>query len=111
MLAVVALILTCVLKQILDAKVSPPPWISSSVSMILSSKVGQILLLSILDPKASAWLEESADDNSDLVNSQTPKKSTWAYVTIILGWISFISFLLIYIIMLALFLHVPHLAA
>ncbi|KAK0158787.1 hypothetical protein PV328_009740 [Microctonus aethiopoides] len=90
MLAVVALILTCVLKQILDAKVSPPPWISSSVSMILSSKVGQILLLSILDPKASAWLEESADDNSDLVNSQTPKKSTWAYVTIILGWISFI---------------------
>ncbi|KAK0163032.1 hypothetical protein PV327_006745 [Microctonus hyperodae] len=77
-LAVVALILTCVLKQILDAKVSPPPWISSSVSMILSSKIGQIFLLSILDPKASAWLEESADDNSDLVNSQTPKKSTWA---------------------------------
>lgn len=106
-LATLALMLTCLMKRMIELETSPPAWVTSYVSLILASKPGQILLLSILDPRASARIEEDADDNNDLVGNQTPKKTTWNYVIIILGWVSFLSYLLTYSIMFGILFHVP----
>lgn len=97
------LILTVLLRELRTLTTAAPSWVSSSTSFVLQSKVGQLLLLSILDPKASAFLETSADDNDDLVNADK-KDTTWDYVTLLLGWLAFISVFFTYLIMLALFL-------
>ncbi|XP_058803963.1 5-hydroxytryptamine receptor 3A-like [Phymastichus coffea] len=103
LLVAFTLVLTVLLRELRTFTTPAPKWLSSSTSFLLQSKVGQLLLLSILDPKASAFLEVSADDNADLVNTKK-NDATWNYVTLLLGWFAFISTFFTYLIMLALYL-------
>ncbi|XP_072764597.1 uncharacterized protein [Anoplolepis gracilipes] len=96
------LILTNILRHLQELTTEPPTWISASTTSILRSRIGQILLVSILDPAVTAKIEIDADDNTDLVQSATSsKKSPWRYVVILVGWIAFLSVLLAYIILLS----------
>ena len=99
-MASLALILTFVLMKLQNKTTAPPNWITSSTIFILRSKVGQILLLSVLDPKASAGLECDADDNSGLVREDS-KTQPWTHVTVLLSSLSFGIFFFTYLIMYA----------
>ncbi|KAF7990748.1 hypothetical protein HCN44_000553 [Aphidius gifuensis] len=104
LLALMSLILTCIFRYIVELKKPLPNWLSTHVSSLLTSKAGQIFLLSVLDPKASAvFNDDNDDDNNELVNSSN-KKTNWNYFVILLGWLSFITFSLIYIIMYTLYI-------
>ncbi|XP_011137432.2 5-hydroxytryptamine receptor 3A [Harpegnathos saltator] len=99
-MALFVLILTNILRQLQELTTPPPAWISSATTSLLRSRVGQILLISILDPAVTAKIEIDADDNADLVQSNS-KKSPWSYVTVLVGWLAFSAILLTYIVLLA----------
>ncbi|CAK9824062.1 5-hydroxytryptamine receptor 3A [Anthophora retusa] len=98
-LATVALILTSVLRHVQELTAEAPCWLSSVTITILRSRVGQVFLASILDPRASARIETNVDDNAQLV-SFDKQKTTWRYTSILIGWLAFISVFLVYVIML-----------
>ncbi|XP_014477571.1 PREDICTED: neuronal acetylcholine receptor subunit alpha-2-like [Dinoponera quadriceps] len=99
-LASFVLILTNILRQLQELTTAPPLWISAATTSLLRSRVGQILLISILDPAVTAKIEADADDNADLVQSNS-KKSPWSYVIVIVSWLAFSSVLFSYIVLLA----------
>ncbi|XP_031777433.1 proton-gated ion channel subunit pbo-6 [Nasonia vitripennis] len=105
------MVLTVLLRELHALKSPAPEWLSATTSSILRSKVGQLLLLSILDPKASAFLEISADDNNELVDGDGEDRSksesntsTWSYVALIIGWVAFVLIFFAYIVMLSMYL-------
>ncbi|XP_046142321.1 neuronal acetylcholine receptor subunit alpha-6-like [Osmia bicornis bicornis] len=102
-LAAFSLILTSILRHVQELNTDAPAWLSSVTISILKSRVGQVFLISILDPKVSASMERNTDDNTNLVSFDR-KESTWKYTSILIGWIAFFSVLFVYVIMLALFL-------
>ncbi|XP_011308124.1 neuronal acetylcholine receptor subunit alpha-5 [Fopius arisanus] len=97
-LSTLILILSCWLQNLLKSKREVPVWLVSQVSVILTSKVGQVLTINIMDPKGSALLQDDADDNSGLVNSQ-PKNSNWENVVTVIGWLLLFTFGFTYFIM------------
>ncbi|XP_015109583.1 acetylcholine receptor subunit beta [Diachasma alloeum] len=97
-LSSLVLILSCWLQKLLEWKREVPVWLASQVSVVLTSKVGQVLSINAMDPKGSALLEDDADDNSGLVDSQ-PKKSNWENVVTVIGWLLLFSFGFIYFVM------------
>nr|XP_012150626.1 PREDICTED: neuronal acetylcholine receptor subunit alpha-6-like isoform X1 [Megachile rotundata] len=102
-LATFSLILTSLLRHMQELNTDAPVWLSSTTATILKSRVGQIFLVSILDPKVSATMEMNADDNTNLV-SYDKKESTWKYTSILIGWLAFFAVLFTYVIMIAVFL-------
>ncbi|KAL6429106.1 hypothetical protein ACFW04_008112 [Cataglyphis niger] len=94
------LILTSILRHLQELTTEPPTWISIGTTSILRSRIGHILLVSILDPAVTAKIEIDADDNTDLVQSSN-KKSPWRYVIVLVGWFAFLSVLLAYIVLLS----------
>ncbi|CAD1472741.1 unnamed protein product, partial [Heterotrigona itama] len=102
-LAAFSLILTSILRYLQQLNTEVPTWISLTTVSILKSRVGQIFLVSILDPKVSARIEMNADDNTNLM-SLDKKESTWRYTSILIGWLAFLSVSLVYVIMLIIFL-------
>lgn len=98
-IALFALILTSILRQLQELTSEPPVWLSAATTSILRSRVGQILLVSILDPAATAKIEIDADDNADLVQSSN-KKSPWRYVIVLVGWLAFSCVVLAYAVLL-----------
>ncbi|XP_076237953.1 nicotinic acetylcholine receptor beta2 subunit [Calliopsis andreniformis] len=102
-LATFSLMLTNILRCIQQLKVQAPVWISSASISIFNSRIGQVLLMNILDPHISARMELYADDNTILVTS-TERSGTWKYISILIGWFAFTSILFVYIIMLVLLL-------
>ncbi|KAK2576813.1 hypothetical protein KPH14_005448 [Odynerus spinipes] len=104
-LACFTLILTSILRHLLELNAETPTWIAARTSTIVKSKVGRILLISILDPKASAELETEAEDNTTLVSSKKNEVS-WKHVVMLLSWINFLCILLAYTIML--FMYFPN---
>ncbi|XP_076621652.1 nicotinic acetylcholine receptor beta2 subunit [Colletes latitarsis] len=103
LVAAFSLILTSILRHLQELTIDAPVWISSISVFILKSRVGQIFLVSFLDPKVSARIELNADDNTNLV-SHNRKESTWRYTSILIGWLAFLSILFTYIILLVVFL-------
>ncbi|XP_036143708.1 neuronal acetylcholine receptor subunit alpha-9 isoform X2 [Monomorium pharaonis] len=101
-LATFALILTSVLRHLQELTTEPPVWISAGTTSILRSRVGRILLVSILDPAVTAKIEADVDDNTDLVQSNS-EKSPWKYIIVLIGWLAFLSTLLTYIILLSMY--------
>ncbi|XP_011171071.1 neuronal acetylcholine receptor subunit alpha-2 [Solenopsis invicta] len=99
-IATFALILTSILRYLQEVTTEPPVWISASTTSILRSRVGRILLVSILDPAATAKIEIDVDDNTDLVQSNG-KRSPWKYIILLIGWLAFLSAVLAYIILLS----------
>ncbi|XP_011879779.1 PREDICTED: neuronal acetylcholine receptor subunit beta-3-like [Vollenhovia emeryi] len=99
-IAVFALILTSMLRHLQELTTEPPVWISAGTTSILRSRIGRILLISILDPAATAKIEADVDDNTDLVQSNS-KRSPWTYITVLIGWLAFLSVLLAYIVLLS----------
>lgn len=95
-----ALILTNILRQLEEWNTDPPVWISAATAFVLRSRVGQILLVSVLDPVATAKIEADADDNTDLVRSDS-KRSPWKYVTVLVGWLAVVGVFLAYVALLA----------
>ncbi|XP_063977285.1 neuronal acetylcholine receptor subunit alpha-2-like [Diachasmimorpha longicaudata] len=97
-LSFVVLVLTCWLQKILEWKGEVPTWLASKIHVVLTSKVGKILSINVLDPKGSALLEDDADDNSTLVDSQ-PVNPKWENVVTVMGWFFLFSFGFIYFVM------------
>ncbi|XP_043527050.1 acetylcholine receptor subunit beta-like [Frieseomelitta varia] len=102
-LAAFSLILTSILRYVQQLNTEAPTWITLTTVSILKSRIGQIFLVSILDPKVSARIEMNADDNTNLV-SLDKKESTWRYTSILMGWLAFLSVSFVYAIMLIIFL-------
>lgn len=103
--ASVALLMTVVLRQMKETSISAPVWLTSTTSVILTNRVGQFLLLTTLDPKASATLE-AADDNAGLVqpNSSSTRPSSadseaWHHFATLLDRLFFAAAILVYFIM------------
>ncbi|KAL0108460.1 hypothetical protein PUN28_015184 [Cardiocondyla obscurior] len=99
-IATFALVLTSILRQMEQLSNEPPAWISAGTTTILRSRIGRILLISILDPAATAKIEADVDDNTDLVQSNN-KRSPWKYIVVLIGWLAFLSALLAYIVLLS----------
>lgn len=102
-LAFIALLLTIILREMENLKRSPPKWISATATAVLRSKIGQILLLTVLDPKASAGIEFEAEDTSGLVNADR-KEPAWGYLSILIGWLSFLLVFFVYVVLYAVFM-------
>ena len=103
-MAAFSLILTSILRHLQQLNTDAPAWVSSGTVLILKSRVGQILLMSTLDPKVSAKMQLlNADDNTNLV-SPNKTDSTWRYISILIGWLALFSIFLVYVIMLGVFL-------
>lgn len=102
-IATFALIVTSILRQLQELTTEPPTWIAAGTTSILRSRVGRILLVSILDPAATAKIEADVDDNTDLVQSNmgNSKRSPWRYIIVLIGWLALLSALLAYIILLS----------
>ncbi|XP_071647195.1 5-hydroxytryptamine receptor 3A-like [Temnothorax longispinosus] len=99
-IATFALILTSILRHLQELTTEPPMWISAGTTSILRSRFGRILLVSILDPAATAKIEVDVDDNTDLVQSNS-KTSPWKYIIVLIGWLAFLSALIAYIVLLS----------
>ncbi|XP_068975849.1 acetylcholine receptor subunit beta-like [Bombus flavifrons] len=102
-LATFSLILTSILRYMHEINTEAPAWISVTTVKVLKSRIGQIFLLSILDPKVSATIEMNVDDNTNLV-SPNKKESTWRYTSVVIGWLAFLTVLFTYVILLIIFL-------
>ncbi|XP_033178680.1 neuronal acetylcholine receptor subunit alpha-5, partial [Bombus impatiens] len=102
-LATFSLILTSILRYMHEINAEAPAWISVTTVKVLKSRIGQIFLLSILDPKVSATIEMNVDDNTNLVSSNK-KESTWRYTSVVIGWLAFLTVLFTYVILLIIFL-------
>ncbi|XP_012521971.1 5-hydroxytryptamine receptor 3A [Monomorium pharaonis] len=102
-LATFALILTSVLRHLQTLTIEPPVWISTGTTSILRSRVGRILLVSILDPVVTSKLEVDVDDNTDLVQSVS-ERSSWKYIIVLIGWLAFLSTFFAYVILLSMYL-------
>ena len=76
-------------------KQTPPIWVNSVTCFIFKSRLGQTLILSILDPKTSILTEDSSEANKDL-RSHKRKNVTWKYVILLINWLALISIFLIY---------------
>ncbi|XP_035733023.1 neuronal acetylcholine receptor subunit alpha-6-like isoform X1 [Vespa mandarinia] len=101
-LACFTLIITSILRHLLELTTETPTWIATRISTIVKSKIGRILLVSILDPKASAELETEAEDNANLVISKK-NEVTWKHVVMLISWINFLCILFIYIILISIY--------
>ena len=99
-IATFTLIVTSILRHLQELTTEPPMWISTVTTSILRSRVGQILLISILDPAVTAKIEADMDDNTDLVQSNS-KRSPWKYIIVLIGWLAFLSIFLAYIVLLS----------
>ncbi|XP_024893177.1 acetylcholine receptor subunit beta-like 1, partial [Temnothorax curvispinosus] len=99
-IATFALILTSILRHLQELTTEPPMWISAGTTSILRSQFGRILLISILDPAATAKIEADVDDNTDLVQSNS-KTSPWRYIIVLIGWLAFLSAFIAYIVLLS----------
>ncbi|XP_011308123.1 neuronal acetylcholine receptor subunit alpha-2 [Fopius arisanus] len=97
-LSALVLMLSCWLQKLLKSKREVPMWLVSHVSVILTSKVGQLLSINIMDPKGSALLQDDADDNSGLLDSQ-PKNYNWEDVVAVIGWLLLFTFGFTYFVM------------
>lgn len=102
-LATFSLILTSILRYMHEINAEAPAWISVTTVKVLKSRIGQIFLLNILDPKVSATIEMNVDDNTNLV-SPNKKKSTWRYTSVVIGWLAFLTVLFTYVVLLIIFL-------
>ncbi|XP_047349961.1 neuronal acetylcholine receptor subunit alpha-6-like isoform X2 [Vespa velutina] len=101
-LACFTLIITSILRHLLELTTETPTWIATRISTIVKSKIGRILLVSILDPKASAELETEAEDNANLVILKK-NEVTWKHVVMLISWINFLCILFIYIILISIY--------
>lgn len=101
-LACFTLIITSILRHLLELTTETPTWIATRTSTIVKSKIGRILLISILDPKASAELETEAEDNANLVSSKKNEVS-WKHVAMLISWINFLCVLLTYIVLISIY--------
>ncbi|XP_046748854.1 neuronal acetylcholine receptor subunit beta-3-like [Diprion similis] len=103
--ATFALLLTVVLRQLGEISASTPVWLETTTSTILESRAGQLILLTILRPKASRSLgaEEanagSADAKVFSDNVYSEKSNVWQNLATILDRLSFIIVLFTYLIM------------
>jgi len=97
------IVLTSLLRYLQNLSSNPPMWISNGTTFILRSRVGQIFLVNILNPAATAKIEADADDNTDLVPSGS-KKMPWLHVTMLIGRLTFLSVLFAYIVLLSMYL-------
>ncbi|KAJ8688625.1 hypothetical protein QAD02_024420 [Eretmocerus hayati] len=125
MLAGASLVLTVLLRELSSPSNTSeaPTWLSSTTGLVLRSRVGQLLLLNGLDPKASAFLEHLADDNDGLVSTHDENEAntigavsaqhsqrkkdgnpTWAPACLLLAWTALAGAFLAYLILLALYL-------
>ncbi|XP_043669843.1 neuronal acetylcholine receptor subunit alpha-3-like [Vespula pensylvanica] len=101
-LACFTLIITSILRHLLELTTETPTWIATRTSTIVKSKIGRILLVSILDPKASAELETEAEDNANLVSTKK-NEASWKHVVMLISWINFLCILFIYIILISIY--------
>ncbi|XP_014609409.1 PREDICTED: neuronal acetylcholine receptor subunit alpha-3-like [Polistes canadensis] len=101
-LACFTLIVTSILRRLLELTTETPTWIAMRISAIVKSKIGRILLISILDPKASAELEIKAEDNTNLVNFKK-NEASWKHVVMLISWINFFCIFLAYIILISIY--------
>ncbi|XP_015109582.1 neuronal acetylcholine receptor subunit beta-3 isoform X2 [Diachasma alloeum] len=97
-LSSLVLMLTCWLQKLLEWKREVPAWLASQVSVVLTSKIGQVLSINIMDTKGSALLQDDDDDNSGLVDSQS-NNFNWENVVTVIGWLLLFSFGFIYFVM------------
>lgn len=103
-LATFSLLLTMILSKLEKSNTKAPEFLTSITSDILKSKMGKVLFINMLDPKAYVGLKEVEDDT--ILIATKKKEHPWKYVTILIGWISFIVVLIIYIVTLIIYL--PH---
>ncbi|XP_015109580.1 acetylcholine receptor subunit beta [Diachasma alloeum] len=101
-LSTIALVLTCWLQRLLEAEREVPAWVARPVSAILSSTPGQFFSMGLMEPRAAALLTDD-DDTSSLVDCES-KKTNWESVVTVIGWISFASFIFVYVVMAAVLL-------
>ncbi|RLU21576.1 hypothetical protein DMN91_005949 [Ooceraea biroi] len=106
-IALFTIILTSFLRYLQNLSSDPPVWISNGTTFVLRSKAGQILLINILNPAATAKIEADADDNTDLMPSDG-KKMPWLYVTMLIGRLAFLSVVLAYIVLLSMYFPTYH---
>ncbi|KAJ9585130.1 hypothetical protein L9F63_003082 [Diploptera punctata] len=78
-----------------------PLWISAVMNIVFQSRIGQLIVLHNLDPKAVAASETSGGEGADLVNN-SERSSTfgWDNFTSLLNFICFLLSLLTYLILL-----------
>lgn len=107
MIAMFIIIFTSFMRYLQKLSTDPPAWVSNGTTLILRSRVGQILLINILNPAATAKIEADADDNTDLMPSDG-KKMPWGYVTMLVGRLAFLTVLLTYIVLLSMYLPTYH---
>lgn len=98
-LATFSLGVTILLRHMQDMTIKAPSWLSSIVNTSLKSRVGQIFLVNLSDPKLSAHIVSNNDDNTNLV-SFDKVELTWRYTSIVIGWLAFVIVLITYIILL-----------
>ncbi|XP_033220606.1 acetylcholine receptor subunit beta-type acr-3-like [Belonocnema kinseyi] len=98
MLAGFTLLLTVILCKLQKLNKEAPKFLTSAATYVLKSRIGQVFLVNILDPKVYMGLNEIEDDA--ILTTPAKKKQTWKYVSILIGWISFTGVLIIYFVML-----------
>ncbi|KAI4504413.1 hypothetical protein M0802_000884 [Mischocyttarus mexicanus] len=101
-LACFTLIMTSILRRLLELNTETPTWIAVRTSTIVKSKIGRILLISILDPKASAELEVKTEDTTNLVSFKK-NEASWKHVVMLISWINFLCIFLTYIILISIY--------
>ncbi|XP_051164275.1 acetylcholine receptor subunit beta-type acr-3-like [Leptopilina boulardi] len=101
LLAAFSLLLTVILAKLEKSNTKVPQFLMSITNNILNSKIGKLLFINMLDPKAYSGLKES--DDSILLNT-IKKENSWKWITIFISWIAFIIISIIYIILLIIYL-------
>ncbi|XP_043285589.1 uncharacterized protein [Venturia canescens] len=83
-LAIVALLLTIFFVNLRETKNSVPIWISSTISLALRHKIGQIVLFHVPGQSADTNIERDTEHGYDFVNSEH-HKTNWRYVVALLN--------------------------
>ncbi|XP_011495908.1 PREDICTED: neuronal acetylcholine receptor subunit alpha-2-like [Ceratosolen solmsi marchali] len=104
-LAMLAMIITSLLRKLQATKVSAPRWIVTTVTFVLSNRAGRFFLIGNTPDETmniEGDLEESSEPEGNIISSKNQDDS-WRKLAIIIEWLNFTITIFVYLLLILLF--------
>ncbi|XP_019865617.2 neuronal acetylcholine receptor subunit alpha-5 [Aethina tumida] len=99
LLCALTIVFTIVIKSLSEKKTTPPVWMSSTISFVISCKVGQFLILNDHSVRGVATAKGEEDGSTIIDNTEdhsTTNSQDWRIFASILDRLIFLSYVIVY---------------
>ncbi|XP_023017447.2 nicotinic acetylcholine receptor alpha 9 subunit isoform X1 [Leptinotarsa decemlineata] len=104
LLTVFAILFTVVFRTLMQKKVAPPTWISSIVSVVISCRPGQLILLSDYSTRGVASAKGEEDGATIVPTETNSTNQDWELFAKILDKLFLYTYIIVYLVMILSFL-------